>query len=869
MEPIRRIEYAMRFASGLSPWWLLPAVPVVVLLTVWIYRRQTRQIATGHAWGLTALRALVLALAVFLAFRPSLIRRDIATFPGRLLLVLDDSASMAVHDPELPEEEALRIARAATPLLDTQASPLTDLRETLIRIEQSLIRFERFGRGADREHDAFWREADRVQQWVQSEMATLAERATDLADTDDPADPLHAAIQSADAFPALMHPLFQGQNPPDPQATQRIFVSLDALIEQITAARTRADRAEANADAGGRAPDNLIERIRRSARLDLALGWLERALPRMEDAAQDMSLRIHMLSQPDPQPQHQIPQPVVSEKETDIASALIRHIEEEHPFPLAGIVLISDGQHLGERTLAHITRAAARRSVPIMTAGIGGLTEPPDLAVLQIDHAPMAIAGRSFGIRPSLKVIAPGTDPIPLELRDAQGETLTTDTLAQRGRQIPHRLAFDPDEPGLKRLTVAIGPIEGEVVPEANNQMDLVFRVREAPPRILFLDWKPRWQSRFVLNVLNRLGALDLNAIIGLTQPDGQLQRGSGRGRWPEDAAGLSLYEVVILGQLPAGLLTAAEWDQLADYVQSGGTLILLGDGRQDPLPLDLRETLLPTLSRDQAGPRPPSTVPLELTPTGRWHPVTRSLYGAARLSRDTTTDRRREDSLVLLQTSEEHLMVAARFVDAGKVLLVDTDRLWRRLNAGHLEAHATLVEGILDWAIEARPPDAGPEPDLHRYTTRDALQVWTPSRENTQPIEMHQGEQTVTAMPTPVHPGAAFSTALFPGLAPGTWALPVTDPAEAQDPIHVVDRRRELHNLAQNRPWLESLAQDAGGTYRPFTEADRLIARFPPRSREERRERIWRLWDAPWVLALLISMLCLEWVWRKLAGMA
>ena len=108
MEPLRKVEYAVRFAAALSAWWLLLAIPVVVLFGAWIYRRQSRTVAPWNAWGLTLLRALIFAVAVFLAFRPSLIRREISTYIGRLVFLLDDSGSMGIKDPALPEQESDR-----------------------------------------------------------------------------------------------------------------------------------------------------------------------------------------------------------------------------------------------------------------------------------------------------------------------------------------------------------------------------------------------------------------------------------------------------------------------------------------------------------------------------------------------------------------------------------------------------------------------------------------------------------------------------------------------------------------------------------------------------------------------------------------
>ena len=86
MEPSRTVEFAMRFAAALSAWWLLAAVPLVVLIGVVFYRRQSRSIGQGHAWGLTALRAVMLAFVVLLGasapFSPVLFEHGVDAISG-------------------------------------------------------------------------------------------------------------------------------------------------------------------------------------------------------------------------------------------------------------------------------------------------------------------------------------------------------------------------------------------------------------------------------------------------------------------------------------------------------------------------------------------------------------------------------------------------------------------------------------------------------------------------------------------------------------------------------------------------------------------------------------------------------------------
>jgi hypothetical protein len=870
MEPLRTVEYAVRFAAALSAWWLLLAVPVVALLGVAIYRRQARTIAWGNAWGLTLLRAVILVAVVVLAFRPSLIRRETATYPGRLLLVLDDSASMGIRDPALPEDEALAIARQTADRLAGRETPLADLRNDVLALESTLIRFEQFSRGTDRALDVFWREAERVQAQVNERLGAVAQRASDLANGADATNKVDEVAGRCRDLQESLKPLFSGNQPPPGEFVLKMRASLSELASLLGGAQKAADRTAIGA--GDKALTDAVEAVRSAPRLDLAYAWLRRHRDALIGALDGVSLWMLPLSQKEPTSFSKIAvdTPVVSTIETDISGVLLRLLEEDNPFPLAGILLFSDGRNLGNTPLDVVTRAATLRSVPIYSAGVGGATEPPDLAVRQVYYPPFAVSGKPVGLRTHLKTVMTKPGKAELELLHAGKTALTNETLEIDEHQTMQRhLAWTPEAEGLQRLTVQLGSLEGEVVPQENNRMDLTVLVRPEPVRVLFLDWKPRWQSRFVLNILSRLDYLDVNSIIALAQPGGLLKRGVGKGFWPEDAGALALYDLVIVGDLPSALLTPEEWNRLSDYVNNGGSLAFLGNGQRDPIPPAV-QGLLPTQPRTAETPSPSDTATLQLTPAGRHHPVTRSLQSVLENAESVVENRRMNDTIGLLQTSDGRMLISARFIGKGKTLFVDTDRLWRRLNAAALDAHASLVAGLADWAIEARRPMADlPQPDLFRYTSRESVQIWTEANGMTNVVvELRSGERLLEALAVPTHTGATWAAAVFKTVPADDWTIMRRGGGALPEPLRVVGRSRELHDLARNEAYLRTLAADAGGAYAEFTDAGRLLNDIQPRSRVERQERVWRLWDSGWVLALLVVMLTIEWVWRKLAGL-
>jgi hypothetical protein len=92
---------------------LLLIVAVPVALVVLLYRYELRLIKRGVAIGLLALRLIVLLLILFLlGLQPVYARTHTEELPGRVLVAVDRSDSMDVTDPQRPAVEKLRLALA-------------------------------------------------------------------------------------------------------------------------------------------------------------------------------------------------------------------------------------------------------------------------------------------------------------------------------------------------------------------------------------------------------------------------------------------------------------------------------------------------------------------------------------------------------------------------------------------------------------------------------------------------------------------------------------------------------------------------------------------------------------------------------------
>ena len=67
----------------------------------------------------------------------------------------------------------------------------------------------------------------------------------------------------------------------------------------------------------------------------------------------------------------------------------------------------------------------------------------------------------------------------------------------------------------------------------------------------------------------------------------------------------------------------------------------------------------------------------------------------------------------------------------------------------------------------------------------------------------------------------------------------------------------------------LGRISQESGGSYFELSDVDGLADRVDFTPNAYSREVEIDLWDKPWLLALLISLLCIDWATRRLKGLS
>ena len=113
------------------------------------------------------------------------------------------------------------------------------------------------------------------------------------------------------------------------------------------------------------------------------------------------------------------------------------------------------------------------------------------------------------------------------------------------------------------------------------------------------------------------------------------------------------------------------------------------------------------------------------------------------------------------------------------------------------------------------------------------------------------------------------LARATFGSLAPGDVSFrPKERPGAAPARVVVIEDYPELERLARDEQFLREMAASTGGEYRELVDFEECLRTLRPKERVEKEDTVWRLWDWGVVLALVVAVLTLEWVWRKLVGL-
>ncbi len=274
---------------------------------------------------------------------------------------------------------------------------------------------------------------------------------------------------------------------------------------------------------------------------------------------------------------------------TDLAAAIDSALDNEQPQGQA-VLLLSDGGHNvgGPARLRETTARAKSEATPVFTYTIGGPAEVRDLEVEIQRPQELAFVRQQVPVAVTLRQRGSLSPQATLHLL-LEGKEIEKRT----ARLVPNgstEQVFNvkQDAAGLFRYEVLADPLPGEVT-AANNSSPLLFRVVDQPVRVLLLEGKPYWDTKFLIRSLATDESIELTAVVQLAEgrllqrkiarkgktADDQWTIEKDAGKFLADGATLKSYQIVILGRNAEVFLSDEALARLTKWLDSDdGSLV-------------------------------------------------------------------------------------------------------------------------------------------------------------------------------------------------------------------------------------------------------------------------------------------------------
>src|SRR6185437_5437475 len=133
-----------------------------------------------------------------------------------------------------------------------------------------------------------------------------------------------------------------------------------------------------------------------------------------------------------------------------------------------------------------------------------------------------------------------------------------------------------PKHTGEFIYTLELEPRPREIQTE-NNRLERTVNVRKEKLKVLFVDYEPRYEFRYLKNYLEREETIDLAVVLLSSDPQYSEQDRSALSTFPAAKEELFAYDVVLLGDADPSFLSQSQMQHLAEFVnEKGGGLLFI-----------------------------------------------------------------------------------------------------------------------------------------------------------------------------------------------------------------------------------------------------------------------------------------------------
>ena len=653
---------------------------------------------------------------------------------------------------------------------------------------------------------------------------------------------------------------------------------------------------------------------------------LEAAAPEARELLDEGHLRLHLwrfdrglegvpVTADDPFPLDPVWVKQEGSEETALGTALDEAVQTTSFESLAGVIVLSDGaQHaypprdLPPQTVA---RRLGESGIPLWSVLFGQQrsgSQGRDAEIVQLSVADDVFVKTTVEVSGRVRLTGFGDRDVVVRLLveepDGVLEEVARTVVRSVGADAEEtvRLSWRPEQPGERKLSLVVDPLEGETV-ITNNEVSSFVNVIDGGLQVVYLEGALRVEQRF----LRRTLAASPDMQVAFRWIDS-----SDRSDWPVDLSDVLTDEVdvFLIGDLDSSAVSPEQLALINDRVGQGAGLGLLGGlhafeaggwgstplqpalpFERDPLSRQrfdepIRESLhlrgpLQMLPDERFGGI--SILRLADTPAenlAAWRELP-PLEGANTLGPLAAAAR----PLAVSQAGDP-LLVAKNY-GTGRVAALAVDSTWRWVMQGEDRAHRRFWRQFIFWLASSDDitDDAlWVRPAQRRISAGMPLSFNAGLRQaDGEPIEDAVVEAEIVAPDGTKRPvrlvrdGESWAGQLTDCSQPGDWTIAAAaaragKPVASREARFTVFRQDlEMANPIANGLVMRQLAEETG---REPQLAEDIAAIFEellerPAVYESEAEWNWSLWDSWPMLLMTVGLLSLEWFLRKRWGLA
>lgn len=284
---------------------------------------------------------------------------------------------------------------------------------------------------------------------------------------------------------------------------------------------------------------------------------------------------------------------------TSIRTAIEQALQRAAGRPISAVVLFTDGRS-PQNTGAELVRRVQRQAVGVFTVPLGSAERSLDLAIGRVDAPEKAMVNDIVPVTVVLERYPPDSQVdssrVRVQLIDAQTNELLDERRPDGSafeRRRPIHLSGSSAVAGAVTWRVevryddvpgtAADPLDRERIID-NNTQTISLELVDRPIRVLYVETYPRWEYRYLKNLLIREQSILSSIWLVSADPSFAQEGDVPIHRLPASSEELESYDVLMIGDVASSYFTVEQVEMLRDHVAARAAgLIWIGGSLATP----------------------------------------------------------------------------------------------------------------------------------------------------------------------------------------------------------------------------------------------------------------------------------------------